>query len=176
MWSYAQRREKVNMPSEQIITDPIKINKALENNDIEEIKLLFREYMAELKGIDLSFQGFENELNSLPGYYSAPNGCLLIARFNETVAGCIALRKITDEICEMKRLFVKPEFRNYKIGKLLIDGIILEATSIGYQEMYLDSLPTMSKAIKLYESLGFQRINPYYFNPIEGTIYMSLKL
>src|SRR5689334_1932212 len=141
MWGYAQRREKVNMSNEPIITGSIEIIKAIDNNNIEAIKLLFREYIDELQGIDLSFQDFDNELKTLPGYYSSPNGCLLIAKFNEEIAGCIALRKITNEVCEMKRLYVKPQFRNYKIGKLLVDEIILEAKRIGYQEMYLDSLP-----------------------------------
>jgi ribosomal protein S18 acetylase RimI-like enzyme len=137
---------------------------------------LFREYEAWLE-IDLCFQGFEKELAELPGAYAPPNGRLLLAFDNGQLAGCVALRKIGDGVCEMKRLFVRREFQRKGLGRQLVDAIVSEAKEIGYQRMRLDTLPPkMNTAIALYRSLGFCEIEPYYENPVPGAKFMELDL
>jgi ribosomal protein S18 acetylase RimI-like enzyme len=140
---------------------------------IEDARRLFREYEAWLD-VDLCFQSFEEELNTLPGKYAQPSGRLLLALENEKPAGCIALRKIEDDICEMKRLYVRDDFRGTGLGKMLIERLIEEAKTIGYKIMRLDTLPDkMPQAIKLYQSYGFQKIEPYYENPHKETLFME---
>lgn len=112
----------------------------------------------------------------LPGDYSPPAGRLLIAFNNEMPAGCIALRKVDDNICEMKRSYVKPQFRGLKIGKLLTKEIIAQAVKIGYKKIRLDTVPAMIEAQRMYESYGFYDIDPYCINPVPGARYMELKL
>jgi ribosomal protein S18 acetylase RimI-like enzyme len=142
---------------------------------IRQVKLLFDEYAAWL-GVDLSFQRFEEELKNLPAGYAPPEGCLMLAMIGEQAVGCVAVRKLEDEICEMKRLYVQPQFRSLKIGKALAEAAIREAERLGYKFMRLDTLPSMTQAQKLYLSLGFKKIAPYRFNPVEGTVYMGLRL
>ena len=142
---------------------------------IEEVKQLFLEYAQSLK-IDLAFQDFERELNSLPGKYAPSEGALILALVDEKAAGCIALRKISEDTCEMKRLYVRNDYRGLGIGRRLISMIIEEAVKINYQYIRLDTLPTMKKAQDLYISLGFYDIEPYVYNPIKGTRFMELKL
>lgn len=140
---------------------------------IEDARRLFREYEAWLD-VDLCFQSFEEELNTLPGKYAQPSGRLLLALENEKPAGCIALRKIEDDICEMKRLYVRDDFRGTGLGKMLIERLIEEAKTIGYKRMRLDTLPDkMPQAVKLYQSYGFQKIEPYYENPHKETLFME---
>lgn len=154
----------------------IEIIQAETSKQIEETRKIFREYEKWLD-LDLCFQGFEAELANLPGKYSKPEGRLLLAISDKKVAGCIALRKLEDEVCEMKRLFVRDEFRRQKIGNLLIEKVISEAKTIGYKKMRLDTYPPkMGKAVKLYESHGFQIIQPYYHNPHSESLYMELEL
>ncbi len=144
--------------------------------EIEETRRIFREYEAWLD-LDLCFQGFEEELESLPGKYARPEGGLFLVIAKGNVAGCAALRKLDDRICEMKRLFVRPEFRGEKIGISLIEKIIAEAREIGYEKLRLDTYPPkMGKAVKLYESYGFVEIQPYYHNPFGETLFMELDL
>ncbi len=143
---------------------------------IEEIRKLFREYENWLD-IDLCFQDFEKELASLPGKYAKPDGRLFLIYKKNLSAGCIALRKIDAETCEMKRLYVREQFRGLSLGKMLIEKLFKEAQVIGYEKMRLDTLPDkMPSAVKLYKSYGFCEIPPYYDNPHRQTLFMELDL
>jgi len=144
--------------------------------DIEQARTLFKEYEAGL-GITLCFQGFAQELKDLPGKYAPPDGRLLLATEGDELAGCIALRKLSPGVCEMKRLFVRPAFRSHGLGRVLVETIIDEARKLGYAHMRLDTLPgLMDKAIALYRSFGFIEIEPYCENPVEGAKFMELEL
>ena len=152
------------------------IIRARSTDDIKHARELFKEYAAWLE-IDLCFQNFDRELAELPGDYAPPEGRLLLAFDNEQLAGCVALRKIGDGICEMKRLFLRPVFRGKGLGRSLTDAIIREARVIGYKRLRLDTLPPkMNDAIALYRSLGFKEIEPYYPNPVPGARFMELDL
>lgn len=146
-----------------------------EGDRLEAVRELFREYAKSLE-VDLCFQNFEEELKQLPGKYSPPKGILLLANTGGKSAGCIALRPISDDICEMKRLYVRSGSRGTGLGKKLAERLIEEARTLGYRYMRLDTLSTMKSAQNLYLSLGFYDIDPYVYNPIEGTRYMELKL
>ena len=152
-----------------------RIGRVTEESQYAKVRELFTEYVDSL-GIDLSFQNIAIELQSLPGEYAPPEGCILLAMYEEQVAGCVALRKIDEDVCEMKRLYVKPDFKGKGIGKRLASPIIEEAKNRGYRYIRLDTLPTMEQAISLYSSLGFYEIEPYRFNPIVGTKYLELEL
>jgi putative acetyltransferase len=152
------------------------IIQAHSSEDVENARELFREYEAWLD-VDLCFQSFEKELAELPGKYAAPDGRLLLAVDDGKVAGCAALRKIGDGICEIKRLFLRADFRGHGLGRRLAEAIILEAKQIGYERMRLDTLPPkMNDAIALYCFLGFKEIEPYYNNPVPGAKFMELDL
>jgi len=153
----------------------ISIEQATSIDSIAQARILFEEYQAAL-GVDLAFQDFESELAGLPGKYAAPDGRLLLARVEGAVAGCVALRPLSGDACEMKRLFVRPAFRAHGTGRMLAERIIAEARSIGYRRMCLDTLPSMGRAQQLYEALGFREIEPYRYNPIAGTKYLGLDL
>lgn len=154
----------------------MRLIQAASNQEIQDARQLFEEYAAGL-GFSLCFQNFDSELAALPGKYSPPTGRLLLAYADEKLAGCIALRSLESKICEMKRLFARPAFRGTGLGKFLIESMIDEARSIGYQRMRLDTLPgKMDAAISLYRTLGFREIEPYYDNPVEGALFMELTL
>ena len=144
--------------------------------EIDAARRIFREYESWL-GLDLCFQGFEEELAGLPGKYSSPDGRLFLAYSGEDLAGCAALRKIVPGVCEMKRLFVRDQFRRFGIGRLLIDKLLTAARDIGYRAMRLDTYPAkMGKAVGLYRQYGFIEIPAYYHNPYEGVLFMELQL
>ena len=142
---------------------------------LDAVRMLFEEYEAELD-FDLCFQGFQAELDGLPGGYAPPEGCLLLAEQEGRTAGCVALRKLEEGICEMKRLYVRPAFRGRKIGRLLTETVIGQARGMGYAALRLDTVPSMERAWALYAQLGFREIAPYCLNPIEGAFYMELNL
>jgi putative acetyltransferase len=143
--------------------------------DLRQVKKMFEDYASAL-GISLDFQDFDQELANLPGDYSPPDGSLLIAYWEGEVAGCVALRKFANGICEMKRLYTKTQFRGLGIGRALCEAIIVRARRIGYERMRLDTLPSMETARGLYASLGFTEIEPYRYNPIEDARFMELVL
>lgn len=140
---------------------------------IEQARNLFREYEIWL-GLKLCFQNFDEEVANLPGKYAAPEGRLFLAVFDGKSAGCAGLRKLQDKICEIKRLFVKEDFRGSGIGYKLIEKLIDAAYLTGYEKIRLDTYPPkMAKAVKLYESYGFREIPAYYHNPYGKTLYME---
>lgn len=139
------------------------------------VRELFREYEKYI-GVDLCFQDFENELKSLPGAYSRPQGRLYLIESAGEIAGCAALRKFDEDVCEMKRLYVREKFRGRGLGRQAAELIVAEARNIGYKRMMLDTLPAMTEAITLYESLGFKKVPEYRENPIAGAVFMEMKL
>jgi putative acetyltransferase len=156
--------------------DPMKIIQAKSPEEIQEVRKLFEEYVAWL-GINLCFQNFDKEVAELPGDYAPPSGRLTLATERDDVAGCVALRRIGEDVCEMKRLYVRPQFRGRGLGRTLTENLIHEARSIGYKRMRLDTLPgRMDRAIAMYRLLGFKNIEPYYNNPVEGAAFMELEL
>jgi putative acetyltransferase len=140
-------------------------------------RTLFQEYEQAI-GVDLCFQGFAQELATLPKPYVAPDGRLVLALVDAAVAGCAALRRIGDGVgvAELKRLYVRPAFRGRGLGKRLVDTLLEDARTIGYRAVRLDTLPTMSEAIALYRTLGFTEIAPYTANPVPGALFMELRL
>ena len=154
---------------------PLKITQARSAPDIASARTLFEEYAASL-GIDLCFQDFEQELATLPGSYAVPSGRLLLAREGSEIAGCVALRRLEAEVCEMKRLYVRPVFRGSGLGRMLAEEVIWQAGIAGYRRIRLDTLPIMAAAHRLYRDLGFHEIPPYHGNPVAGTLYLELEL
>lgn len=144
-------------------------------DEIEIVRCLIREYQQRL-GVDLSFQGFEAELDALPGSYAPPDGRLLLARHEQTPVGCVALQRIDASRAEMKRLYVPPSARGLGVGRKLVEQVLGEAQAMGYSEVVLDTLPTMLEAQHLYRAFGFRDIEPYRANPIAGTRYLGKAL
>jgi len=159
---------------------PLEIRLAYD--DISGIKELFAEYVKLLFGLERNFQdyldlqAYDDEVDSLNEKYGLPSGRLYIAYFENQAAGCIALRGINDTDCEMKRLYVRPKFRGNKIGAALVEAIVRDAKEIGYRSILLDTLPSLEKAIALYESVGFYEIPPYNDSPAQSTVFMKLDL
>ena len=153
----------------------MEIAQAVTPEQIVEARTLFREYERSL-GIDLCFQGFEQELAGLPGAYAPPRGRLLLAVDGGAPAGCVALRPLDDAVCEMKRLYVRPPYRGRRPGRRLAERVIVDAQAFGYPRMRLDTLPSMKEALALYRALGFVEIAPYYANPVPGARFLELDL
>jgi GNAT superfamily N-acetyltransferase len=154
----------------------IELIQAASPEHVAQARELFLEYAASL-GFSLCFQGFDEELQTLPGGYAPPGGRLLLAHHAGQAAGCVALRQLENHICEMKRLYVRPVFRGKSLGRMLVDRVIAEARRIGYERMRLDTIESsMQDAIALYRRRGFQEIPAYRENPIAGTLYLELVL
>jgi ribosomal protein S18 acetylase RimI-like enzyme len=150
----------------------VEVREASIPDELPAIRELFRDYEAGLD-VDLCFQGFEEELATLPSKYSRPRGGIWLAVKGGQFAGCVALRPLDVETAEMKRLYVRPAFRGLGIGRKLAEHVLTEAAAAGYRSICLDTLPTMTGAIALYCSLGFVEIEPYYKNPVEGALFME---
>jgi GNAT superfamily N-acetyltransferase len=150
----------------------IKILRATTPSQIQTLRDLFREYEAFLQ-VDLCFQRFEEELASLPGRYAPPQGALLLVIAAGQAAGCVAMRPLNEEVCEMKRLYVRPAYLGQGIGKKLARSVIERARAAGYTQMCLDTLEKLQPALGLYAGLGFQTCPPYYANPLPGVVYME---
>jgi putative acetyltransferase len=154
----------------------LQIFQAASAAEIARARELFLEYAQSL-GFSLCFQNFEKELADLPGDYAPPDGRLLLASFEGASAGCVALHRFDVDVCEMKRLYLRPGFRSKGLGRILAEAVIAEARSIGYSRMRLDTVePVMKDAVGLYRRLGFYEIAPYRENPMPGTLYLELKL
>jgi putative acetyltransferase len=151
------------------------IEAVVEGVPLAEVRALFEEYAAAL-GVDLGFQGFSEELASLPGAYAPPAGCLLLGRVGLLPAGCVAVRALAPDVCEMKRLYVRPDFRATGLGRRLAEAAVAAAQAKGYAAMRLDTLATMTSARALYRSLGFRPITPYRHNPVPGAEFLELDL
>jgi putative acetyltransferase len=163
---------------------PIRIIQAVTLNEIEAVRLLFREYAAFLASnparpfaaSDLASQNFDQELARLPGSYAPPDGRLLLALRGEQPAGCVALHRFGERACEMKRMWVRPEFRGCGLGRRLAEKIVAEAQVIGYERTLLDTLPSLENALGLYCALGFREVAPYRNAPDPKSVFMELKL
>jgi len=147
----------------------------VQTDDIPEVRAMLREYVAWI-GLDLAFQEIDEEIADLPGDYDEPTGALLVAEENHHLIGMIALRPLSGSICEMKRLWVRPEGRGRGVAKELVAQILEQARHLNYDEIRLDTLPMMTNAQSLYESLGFHDIAAYYKTPITGTRFMAKRL
>ena len=145
------------------------------NDQLAEVRALIEEYARSL-GVDLEFQSFDKEMAEFPGEYAPPTGCILVAKVDGCVAGCVCLRQFQPGICEMKRLYVDPKYRGHGLGRSLVEALIKHARTNEYERMRLDTLAGMHEAIALYRALGFQECTPYRFNPLQGTSFMELIL
>jgi GNAT superfamily N-acetyltransferase len=143
---------------------------------LESIKSLFKAYLGELNE-DLCFQSFDSEIENPLYKYSAPTGALFIAFYNATPVGCIALQPLQEtQTCEMKRLYVVPDYRKLGVGDALVQALIQEAQMLGYTTMKLDTLERLQAALKLYLKYGFETVTAYYDNPLPGVVYMKKNL
>jgi putative acetyltransferase len=171
--SLAQSSSVSPVPS---VVNGFDFSQAESEKQVTSVRELFLEYAQSL-GFSLCFQSFDKELAELPGDYAPPDGRLLLATYEGHPAGCVALHKLTPEICEMKRLYVRPQFRGKVLGRTLAERIITDARDRGYKHLRLDTVePMMKPAVAMYRQLGFREIAPYRPNPIEGALYMELQL
>jgi len=158
------------------MTPPVEIESPCDSADLDAVRALFSEYAASL-GFSLGYQGFETELASLPGKYAPPEGALLLAKVDGAAAGVVALRKLDADVAEMKRLYVRPAHHGRSIGRKLAEAVVATARARSYRRLRLDTITgKMDAAVKLYRSMGFVEIAPYYDSPVPGTAYMELVL
>ena len=153
----------------------LRVLKQADHPQLEQVRQFFRNYAAGF-GLDLSFQNFDAEMASLPGEYIAPEGCLFYAEWDGAPAGCVGIRPVSGEICELKRLYVEPALRKQGIGRALVLAAIRAARQIGYRRVLLDTLPTMRMAVRLYRELGFTEAPAYFTTPLEGAQFLALDL
>jgi putative acetyltransferase len=159
-----------------LLAQKLTLTEARSPGDITAVHELFLEY-AEWLGFSLAYQNFDDELASLPGKYAAPTGRLILARVDNVPAGCGAIRKLEPPVCEMKRLFVRPEFRGCGLGRKLVETLVGDARILGYSAMRLDTVAEkMGDAVRLYKALGFYEIPAYYPHALAGTLYFELRL
>jgi len=158
----------------------LKIIEALQGKNIDLVRGLFEEYgdwgHADWTAFPEEFQAFQEQLANLPAGFAPPDGCLLLGIYQDRAAGCVAMRRLSDAVCEMKRLYVTPDFRRLGIGRALAQAVIEQARKIGYTSMRLDTVAAMKAAGLLYVSLGFKEIEAYRYNPLEGAKFMELAL
>lgn len=159
----------------ETLVNQAEIMEATTARDYEAGRTLIEEYAAAL-GVDLCFQNFPEEISNLSEIYGPPRGCLLLARASGKAVGCVAVRNQNDTTCEMKRLYMKPEYRGVGLGRRLAEIAIRKAQQLGYSRIVLDTLPSMTEAQSLYESLGFREIEGYYQNPVQGVRYLSREI
>ena len=153
----------------------IRLEPASSPSDVDSIRVLFQEY-ADSLGVNLEYQGFDEELRNLPGPYVPPSGTLLLARNEDDVIGCVGVRALDAVTAEMKRLYVRPSGRGAGLGRTLAEAAIEFARTTGYERMRLDTLPQMGRAQELYKALGFVAIDAYRFSPVPGTVFLELAL
>lgn len=153
----------------------IRIISAQTENHYQKVRELFTQY-ADTLDFDLEFQGFSQELATLPGHYAPPQGCILLAEESGHFVGCVALRPLEDKVCEMKRLYLRSNYRGRGIGRMLACSVIDRAREIGYEKMRLDTIATMKKARTLYYSLEFRNIKAYRYSPLDKPSFMELEL
>src|SRR6266852_93906 len=171
----AEHTIQLNAPVHSVVKN-LAVIRAETSTQIAQARELFLEYAQSL-GFSLCFQNFDKELAELPGDYALPEGRLLLATYAGTPAGCVALHKLDSGICEMKRLYARPQFRGKGLGRALADRVIADAREIGYKQLCLDTVePMMRAVVAMYRQLGFREIPPYRENPIEGALYMELQL
>ncbi len=144
-------------------------------DELPAVRALLVEYAASLD-VDLCFQSFDDELATLPGSYAAPDGGLWLATVDDEAAGCVALRPLAPDACEMKRLYVRPAWRATGLGRQLVESSLVEATKLGHARICLDTLPSMRSAIALYRTLGFEDVAPYCHNPVPGALFLARAL
>lgn len=165
-----------NRKSDPLQRGAIDLVQVILPDHIQQVRELFIEYGASL-GFSLCFQSFDTELNELPGAYGPPSGRLLLARVGGHAAGCIALRKLEAGICEMKRLYVRPDYRGRGLGRMLVERLVADARAAGYERIRLDTVASaMGEAIALYRRIGFKEIVPYSTIPVESALWMELLL
>ena len=159
----------------------LKIYPVETDEDLEIVKGLLEDYLAFMFELDgpvhiKEVEAHKHQMNNLGEYFRPPDGCLLVAKYKKESAGCVALRMLSDDTCEMKRLYVKPKFRGLKIGRNLANAVIKQAQKIGYKHMRIHTISALEQANRLYKSLGFNEIDPFEYTPREDAVFMELKL
>jgi ribosomal protein S18 acetylase RimI-like enzyme len=154
---------------------PIEIVRARTCGDMDQARNILMQYATAIR-FDLTYQGFERELADLPGEYAPPQGRLMLARLSGRTVGCVALRRVTDQVCEVRRLYVQPACRGRGLGRRLAEAAIREARTIGYHRVRLETLPSMKTAVHLLVLLGFHPIQAFGAHPLKSARYFGLKL